>query len=300
MDANTLSISIKPLRTITEFRVCEDVQCAVWRLDDREVVPDHVLLTATRHGGLALGAFTAEGEMVGILFGFPGKGDTTWGADWMHCSHIVGVLPHWQGQGIGYRLKLAQREWVLRQGLKLIVWTYDPLESRNAALNIGKLGAVCRRYERDLYGNMRDVLNVGLLSDRFEVEWWIDSDRVRRRLDEGALQPDRTSDARPFNRVKWRADGLPMPEETDALWDGTPARLEIPGDFQRIRQTDLALAQVWRRHFRARCEAAFAAGYTVVDFANYVDADRRHSYYRLEAGSQMLETESEEPVFSIQ
>ena len=70
-------------------------------------------------------------------------------------------------------MKTYQREHVLRQGLDLITWTYNPLLARNAQLNIAKLGAVCTTYLPNLYGPMRDGLNAGLPSDRFQVDWWI-------------------------------------------------------------------------------------------------------------------------------
>src|SRR6185436_11873728 len=86
-----------------------------------------------------------------------------------HCSHQLGVLPAYRDQDIGYRLKLAQRDWVNLQGVRLITWTYDPLESRNARLNIARLGAVCRTYRREPYGVMEDTLNAGVPADRFQV-----------------------------------------------------------------------------------------------------------------------------------
>ncbi|MBN1284889.1 MAG: hypothetical protein JXB47_05805 [Anaerolineae bacterium] len=277
-------MSIKSLHTLDAFRACEDLQVQVWQLHDRELVPDHIFLTSVRHGGVVLGAFApgdAGEKMVGMLFGFPGLGDETFGVDRLHCSHIMGVIPEQQSKGIGYRLKLAQRAQVLQQGLKLVIWTYDPLEGRNAALNIGKLGAICRRYERNLYGDMRDALNAGLLSDRFEVEWWIDSEAVRCRLEEGKPETGRVLDAKAANRVTWY-DGLPVPGDAPAAWKGEPALVEIPADFQHIRRVDFALAVTWRLHFRALCEAAFAAGYAVVDFASTVENGMRRSFYRLE------------------
>jgi predicted GNAT superfamily acetyltransferase len=281
--------SIRPLRTIEEYRAAEDLQHAVWRLHEREIVPDHVMLTAQRHGGLALGAFAPSGKMVGMLFGFLGTGDEALGERWLHCSHIMGVLPEWQGRGIGFRLKLAQRRWALHQGLKLIVWTYEPLESRNAALNVGKLGAICRRYRRDLYGAMRDALNAGLPSDRLEVEWWIASPHVRQRLEGARPEHDPAAlDVPPANRVSWRADGLPVPSDVEGGWDGPATLLEIPADFQGVRQSDMKLAEAWRQHTRNQFEAAFAAGYAAVDFIGHTDeAGVRRSYYLLRPAASL-------------
>ena len=174
-------ISIKRLTTIQQFHQCEELQRRVWGMSDTDVVPLHLLLTVQKNGGLVLGAFDEGGRMIGCLFGFLGARDAT-AQQLKHCSHMMGVLEGWRGRGVGYQLKLAQREHALAQGLELVTWTYDPLESLNAALNIGKLGVVCRTYFRDLYGEMEDGLNVGLSSDRFQVEWWVASQRVAHRL----------------------------------------------------------------------------------------------------------------------
>ncbi|MGD9316090.1 MAG: GNAT family N-acetyltransferase, partial [Anaerolineae bacterium] len=131
-----MNVLIRPLESIAEFHACEALQRRVWVLpDDLEVVPLHLLLTAQRNGGLVLGAFDG-GELVGFLFGFPAYDQD---GRPKHCSHMMGVDPDCQGAGIGYQLKLAQREFALAQGLDLVTWTYDPLESRNAYLNIHKL-----------------------------------------------------------------------------------------------------------------------------------------------------------------
>ena len=287
MDADALTI--RPLQSVAEYRACEELQQAVWNLDPREVVADHVLLVVQRHGGLALGAFEPGGRLVGTLFGFPGIDYNAPGAPWAHISHMMGVLPEWQGRGVGYRLKRAQREHALAQGLKLVIWTYDPLESRNAALNIGKLGAICRRYVRDMYGDMRDVVNAGLPSDRFEVEWWIATERVRQRLEgrRGREEALAAEDVQRANRVAWRDDGLPTPGETGFAWEGAPALVEIPAQFQQVRRADLELAGAWRLHTRALFEAAFAAGYAVVDFISRVEAGTRRSFYLLQAARNL-------------
>src|SRR5687767_7832329 len=94
----------------------------------------------------------------------------------------MGVHPDYRNSGIGFALKRAQWQMVRKQGLDRITWTYDPLLSTNAHLNIGRLGAVCNTFLREAYGQMRDGLNAGLPSDRFQVDWWIHTKRVERRL----------------------------------------------------------------------------------------------------------------------
>src|SRR5262249_46338815 len=160
----------------------EQLQRAIWGAQDIEIVSFETLMTAHKNGGVMLGAFDHEGgreQMVGFVFGFLGM---TPGGQLKHCSHIAGVLSDYRDRNVGYALKLKQRELVMAQGIELITWTFDPLESRNARFNFHKLGVTCDVYLRNLYGAMRDTLNAGLPSDRFQVDWRIASPRVEARL----------------------------------------------------------------------------------------------------------------------
>ena len=204
-------IEVRPLGSIEEFRACERLQQRVWAMpDERDVIPVHLLLSAQRNGALVLGAFE-QGVLVGLLFGYWGIAA---GGKLNHCSHLMGVAPEVQGQGVGYQLKLAQREFALVRGCELVTWTYDPLESRNANLNIHKLGAVCRTYCRDYYGPMEDGLNRGLPSDRFQVDWWIDSERVRERVASGSGAGLTAEEERLLVEAAGRTDGWPPSQPT--------------------------------------------------------------------------------------
>ena len=276
-------VVIRQLETIEEFRLAEEAQRAIWGvLDDTEVVPLHALLTAQKNAGLVLGAFDGK-KMVGFLFGFLGR--TPAGQE-KHCSHQMGVISRYRGQGIGEALKRRQREFVLEQGLDLITWTYDPLEGRNAYLNIHKLGAVCRTFIRNLYGESRDALGVGLPTDRFQVDWWIRSPRVEARLSHKAPSPPATLDG-------LLSDGAAIANQVDLDDAGLPATLawephrratvliEIPADFQEIKQANIKLARDWRLLTRALFEDYFEDGYAVVDFVSEVRDGRRRSFYVL-------------------
>src|SRR5712691_7278743 len=184
--------SVRPLESIEDFLKAERVQIEIWSMEDRmQAIPLHVLLTAQENGGLVAGAFNSAEQMIGILFGFIGQ---THEGKFKHCSHLMGVQASVRRQSVGQALKLFQREHVLRQGLDLVTWTFDPLEGVNASLNIGKLGAITRTFKPDHYGNsMTDELNRGLPTDRFEVEWWIDTPRVREILGERRERPGHTA-----------------------------------------------------------------------------------------------------------
>src|SRR6266542_4984843 len=172
---------IKILESPEDMTAVEELQRAVWPGSETDIVPAHVLITAIHNGGLVAGAFE-EHKLIGFVFGFPGIEFTPDGPRPKHCSHMMGIHPDHRDGGIGFALKRAQLQMVRHQGLDHITWTYDPLLSRNAYLNMAKLGAVCNTYRRSEYGDMRDGLNAGLPSDRFQVDWWINTQRVKSRL----------------------------------------------------------------------------------------------------------------------
>ena len=270
-------IRIRPVQTKAEYRAVEQLQREIWGLDDSEIVPDHMLITAQMNGGLLLGAFQTppegkEDRLIGFVFGLVGL---TAGGKVKHCSHIAGVAPAYQNQNVGYRLKLEQREQVLAQGIDLITWTFDPLESRNAYLNFHKLGVTCRKYLRDLYGSMRDALNVAVPSDRFQVDWHIASAHVVHRL-QNSTSPPRAEGAVVLNRPL--PGDLPHPAKVSLTIQGAHLLIQIPAHFQAIKAVDIELARAWRLHTRTLFEAAFAEGYVVTDLL----FDGGQSYYLLE------------------
>jgi predicted GNAT superfamily acetyltransferase len=265
---------IRPLKSLADFHAAEEVQRAAWDSADIDIAPLHIMLTMAKNGGVALGAF-AQDQLVGFVLGFLGT-HNRYGAEapaavnLKHCSHMLGVLPAWQSRGVGYALKLAQREAVLSQGVRLITWTYDPLESKNARLNIAKLGAVCNTYIRDYYGELHDDLNRVLATDRFQVDWWLASRRIETRLTRQQpplpLQRDREMAAPIINAVQWDNRDLPLCPDPLELPAAEQFLVEFPADFQAIKRADHALALTWRLHLRAICEAAFASAYTLIDY----------------------------------
>lgn len=271
-----MPLEIRPLATIDEIRACEELQFHAWQMKDyREVVPLHMMVSTTRGGGLLLGAFDSS-DLAGFVYGFPG---VTAEGRLKHYSHMMAVLPGRQGAGIGRQLKLAQRQALLARGLDLVTWTYDPLEGRNALLNLARLGAVCRTYIRDLYGDMADGLNVGLPTDRLEVEWWIASRWVAQRLAgrDGGL----AGGAIVANVTRPLAGGFREPGQIDLSLEAPAIWVEIPADFQAIKVGEPALALQWRLAARQMFETYFSAGYAAVDFVSRGSGDTRRSYYVL-------------------
>lgn len=277
-------ILIRPIQAIAEYHACEELQRQAWDMpNDLEVVPLHMLLTVARQGGALLGAFDGD-NLVGFVFGFAGL---TAGGKLKHCSHMMGVLPDYQGHGIGRQLKLAQRALVLEQGLDLITWTYDPLESRNAYLNIANLGAVCRTNIVDLYGPLADGLSAGLPTDRLQAEWWLASPWVERRLS-GAAAPPVTGPFVEANRVVWNRHGAPAPGDLPLVpSNACVVTFEIPADYQAIKASDPALALEWRLAAREVFEAYLGQGYTVAGFSSFEEQGRRRSFYIMRRGREL-------------
>ncbi len=283
-------MEIRILETPSEMFEVEELQRIIWPGSEIEVVPLHLLITAAHNGGLALGAFEG-GKMVGFLFGFPGLYEVPDGPRLKHCSHMLGVLPGLRDSGIGFALKRAQWQFVRKQGIDRVTWTYDPLQSRNAHFNLARLGAVCNTYLREVYGDMRDGLNAGLASDRFQVDWWVNTQRVERRLGRklrgelGITNYDGAHIPRIY-RAAIGADSLLRPPEHFSFPDEAMLLAEIPADFMQIRQADFPLAVAWRAFTRQVFEACFGLGYLLTD--SIYDKDSRRSFYVLTHGQATL------------
>lgn len=278
---------IRLLETPEDMAAAEALQRLVWLDSETDVIPTHMLMAIVHNGGLGVGAFVGD-ELVGLAFGFPGVVQTPDGPLLKHHSHILGVHPAWSGKGIGFAIKRAQWQMVRRQGIDRVTWTYDPLLSRNAHLNIARLGAVCSTYLRSEYGNMRDGLNAGLPSDRFQVDWWLNSQRVVRRLSRRArpgLTLEHYRDAGASLLDAYRVgDSSPRPPGSLPPLEGALLLVEIPPDFMAMKAADLPLARDWRFYGREVFEKAFADGYLVTDLI-YRDG---HSYYLLTHGDATL------------
>jgi predicted GNAT superfamily acetyltransferase len=220
--------------------------------------------------------------MVGILFGITAVD----GKKPYHYSHINGVSRDYQSKGVGFKLKRSQREHVIHRGQGLVKWTYDPLQAGNAVFNIRKLGATCRTYRRDLYGELDDSLNRGRLTDRFEVEWWIKTRRVEKRI-RGEHKPPSLAEA--------LADGAEPANATEKIGSknrgavssrlglrGPRLLVEIPESIVRVRDASLAIAHAWTLHVRRIFESYFRRGYVATDVLADESRGERRVFYLLE------------------
>lgn len=266
--------SIRVIESAADMPAVEEIQRLTWTGSETDIIPGHMILAVVHNGGLALGAYGLDeprGEeiLIGLVFGFAGLDLNSDGLRYKHHSHILAVHPAWREKGIAFALKRAQWQMVRHQGIERITWTYDPLLSRNANLNIARLGSVCNTYLRSEYGDMRDDMNAGLPSDRFQVDWWARSKRVERRLGNDA-RPKVTAD-------QLIAAGAQMVDATGTRERPHPpdwrfsecspvVGVEIPGDFPVLKSAAPDLAIGWRIFSRAFFEDAFTSGYVVTDF----------------------------------
>jgi len=180
------AVTIRKCETLAEMHACFALQKEVWKFADAELVPVRIFVVAGKIGGQVIGAFIpgnrADGndELIGFALAIPGVRN---GHSYLH-SQMLAVREQYRNLGLGRRIKLAQREEALARGFHLMEWTFDPLEIKNAYLNIEKLGAIARRYNADQYGSTSSPLQGGLPSDRLVAEWWMKSKRVEAALGE--------------------------------------------------------------------------------------------------------------------
>lgn len=267
------------------------IQGPCWQEPPFEWVPPHCLQALDTIGGATLAAWVElEGRprLVGMASEMPAFERKDGTLQPFLYSHLMAV----DGPPIGYHLKQLQREDALERGIAVIRWTYDPLQSLNANLNIRKCGATCRTYKRGVYDLVG--INAGLEADRFYVTWDLASERVRERMEEGPearAAQDRRDWVRleqsvPANRTAVDLSGFRVPLVRSLEFTADLLAVEIPVNFQAMidRACDTH-ARPWREHTRVVFEACFEAGYAVTGFVLAPDEDSpgaQRAFYLLE------------------
>jgi predicted GNAT superfamily acetyltransferase len=250
MTSSADTILIRKCEGLEELGACVELQVEVWGFAVEEVIPRRAFVVAGRIGGQVIGAFDASGvgadprgdagTMVGFALALPGLAQ---GQPYLH-SHMLAVRPSYRDRGVGRRLKLFQRQEALACGITRMEWTFDPLEIKNAFLNITKLGALARRYAPNLYGVSSSGLQGSLPTDRLYAEWWMESPRVQAAVAGKLLSP-------------------PLVERTILIPHSISCWKQSPGERQRALQVQAEN----RRQF----EQAFADGLAVFGFV--IDAE---------------------------
>jgi predicted GNAT superfamily acetyltransferase len=264
----SFDIKTRILSTFHELKLVQKLEEEIWNMSP---LPLHQTITASQNGGLLLGAFMNE-DLVGFSYSFAGfnKGQS------YLCSHMLGIHPSHQVKGIGASLKEKQKKLAREMGYELIMWTYDPLETRNGYLNLSKLQAICSTYVNNCYGDMEDSLNNGIPSDRLKVEWWINSPYISK------PQPINLEKAESI--FKWETIEGRLPKLTNVAegldkipTSNNPILLPVPANFQLLKSTNKKLAIEWRFQTREIFQTLFSKGYAVVSLVK-TDNELMHNY----------------------
>jgi predicted GNAT superfamily acetyltransferase len=246
------------LRDITnpnELELLEEVQKAAWGYDDREVTPGSLMVASIHSGGIVVAAFPqGSSAPVGFAFGFP----AVRGGRLLHHSHLLAIAPAHRGTGLARELKLMQRARALEAGFDLMTWTFDPLISKNARLNLGKLGAKAVSYHADWYA-IRGGIYAGLPADRFMVEWDLrrESSEHPFTLAKGELALEAVS-----GNVNLGVNRANLELNSNSVL------IEVPRDIEALKRDNLEIARAWRLAHREVFPAYFARGYVATDLAS--------------------------------
>jgi predicted GNAT superfamily acetyltransferase len=275
---------LRPLSSQEDYDACMELQRLTWGRRFAEVVPGNVLKISQRVGGVAAGAFGAGGEMLGFIFGLTGaRAGSGPGArpQIVHWSHMLAVAPAARDRGLGARLKLYQRELLLPLGVEVVEWTYDPLEARNAHLNLNRLGAEVIEYVPDMYhGEEGSELWEGIGTDRFVVAWRIASPRVAAALAGSAAAAARAAAA------SYGSAPLAGVGEGEAALPAAPrVRVEISPDIQALKAVEPEPAWEWRRRTRLALPAYMGRGWRVDAF--YRDPASGRCFYGLQREEEL-------------
>lgn len=259
-------VAVRALETSAELRGCVELQREIWGGEFDEIVPQSLIRAALRVGAVALGAFDAKGSLVGFVFGLTGVKD----GEVVHWSHMLGVLPGVRDRGVGRRLKELQRAEVARRGVARMYWTFDPLQARNAHLNLNVLGARVVEYVPDMYGSSGSPLHRAVGTDRMIVEWPTSPAGATRAGAGGAA-------AQPAGPSSGMRSGEGPAAESSAIW------IEIPWDLQEVMATSATAAREWRLATRLEFQRALEEGYAVVRL--HRDVAKCRAFHVLERAS---------------
>ncbi len=252
--------TIRPLESQQDYDACVALQRETWGPRSSEIVPPAVLMIARKTGGVASGAFDADGALSGCVFGFTGWQD----GRLVHWSHLLAVKPSRRDQGVGASLKRHQRAELLALGVDRMMWTYDPLVARNAHVNIVKLGADVVEYVQDMYpgddGNLADSV-IG--SDRFVVSWELQGP--------GAERPPDPEDWTSIPLAMITGEGAGASHRFPIA---PRVRVEIPPDIQSLKQVMPDVARAWRATTREIFQHYLRRGYRIEVFVRDPASER--------------------------
>ena len=273
------AIVIRDLDRLEELRAVEALQKEVWGCNDLDVVPLTMLVATREVGGVLIGAYDRS-ELVGFVYGFPGYED----GRATHHSHMLAVKPAYRNHDLGYKLKLAQREAVLAQGIERITWTFDPLQSLNAYFNFAKLGVVAGTYKINFYGEATSSFLHQLGTDRLWVSWILNSQRVCKRLQSDQPQAPAAVDG-VLTLVHVGSENAPRRNTSFKLLGQKHLSIEIPANINDLQRGAPTLAVEWREATRWAFTEALRLGYFVAEFNRSTVSEQSIGRYLLSYGS---------------
>lgn len=271
--SNTPEITIRRPHSPEEYKALQQAQQKAWGIiQDGYVVPVATMVGAQYHGGLVLGAFLADGQAVGLSFSFMGRIH----GELCLYSQLTGVVPGYQGHGIGGKMKWAQWEYAHSHQIPVVAWAYDPFQAGNAHFNLSMLRGKARRFIDDMYGPRTDNLNAGVPTDRLIVEW--PTSRDPRTV---LLEPIAFEETPQMIETRLTDNRFYVVENNINKFDSEIILMEIPKRLGDIQQALPDEAGRWRAAVREAFHHAFHAGYVATDFIR-VPGDPGRFFYRLE------------------
>jgi predicted GNAT superfamily acetyltransferase len=274
------TIVIRDVDGASEIRAVEALQKEVWGCVDLDVVPFTLLVAGKEVGATLIGAYD-DRSLVGFVYGFTGYENR----HVTHHSHMLAVKPAYRNHQLGYKLKLAQREQVLSQGIERITWTFDPLQSLNAHLNFRRLGVVSDTYKTNFYGEATSSFLHQIGTDRLWVTWLLDSQRVRERLQIAERTQSYLGGDNAPAIVRNSPGDVPLLNKSSEVLAGEHLSIEIPLDINKLQHGHPKLAIEWREATRWAFKTALDAGYLIEDFYRVNRDDYSVGVYLLTARS---------------
>lgn len=259
-------LEVRALTALNDLKEVVEIQRETWGPDE-DIVPAAQLRAVEHAGGQLAGAFRGE-RLLGFAYGFlASPHGREMSGPGLH-SHMVAVRSEARGLGVGRALKWFQRAWCLERDLRWISWTFDPLQARNAHLNLEHLGVRCYDYLVDFYGAMSGPLGGGQSSDRLLALWQLDAPWVEARASKKSSGSDGVSDEIEAVWALRRADaGSTAPPLSHTVSPDAPALLvAVPDDATSLLRDEPELAQRWRLALRATLPPLLSAGYHVAGF----------------------------------
>ncbi len=276
-----IKVSIGPFRNIADFRACIDIQREVWRFEDIDIIPVPMLLVANDCGGITIGAYSNLGELIGFVCSILGMEN----GELIQHSHMLAVRQAYRNFDVGFKLKLGQRREALKRKVRVVTWTFDPMQPLNAYFNLGKLGAHSNTYRENYYGETTSVLHRGLPTDRMFASWDLESPEIVKRLEMGPPKHDLRKELKKYQAINQLEESIP------GMATSSPVKLncgeeaflfEVPYNLPEIKNRNLGVALEWQGRMRQVFRAYFKKGYEARDF--WVSEDNGHlrAFYFLE------------------